>query len=58
MAGLDRTHPVGQASNPEARARIDAAHQLLERADELGEECVVTYAIQLLITAAEHMGVE
>lgn len=46
------------APSREARYRIDAARQLLERVDELGEQTVVTYAIQLLIGAAEHLGVE
>lgn len=47
-----------QVPNREARCRITAAHDLLERVDELGEQTVVTYAIQLLIGAAEHLEVE
>lgn len=43
------------SSNREARYRIDAAHRLIERVDELGEEAVVTHGIQLLIGAAEFL---
>ena len=55
MAETHRTRPQGHAPNREARYRIDAAHQLLERVDELGEEAVVTHGIQLLIGAAEFL---
>lgn len=37
----------------DTRCRIDAARQVLDRVDELGEAAVVTYALALLIRAGE-----